>query len=494
MTPRQADAATRTATDLFRERLDNMPNQRHTLYRLADLIEWSVFDNEFGSLYCPDNGCPGKPTQLMVGLQYLKHCYGLSDEAVVSGWVENPYWQYFCGEVYFQHEAPVDPSSLTRFRRRIGESGCEQILQVTVAAGVQSKAVKATDFKRVTVDTTVQEKAVSYPTDSKLLNRSRVRLVRLCHKQGVVLRQSYARKGPRALQQANRYGHAKQYRRLRREVKRLRTYLGRVVRDIERKTAGNAARQAVFANELALAKRLLGQQKQDKNKLYSLHAPEVECISKGKVQKRYDKSSGQTICTAQAARRVAPRDGRNEFGMKASIATTNKSNFVVGGMALPGSPYDGHTLKKALAQVRRLTGTSIDEAFVDKGYRGHDETASTVYISGQKRGIKTQRLKRSLKRRQAIEPVIGHLKADGLLGRNHLKGTQGDQLNVLLSCAGHNLRLILRRLRLFCLENRILILAWLRLLVPVARLSGVGTQLNRKLAGLAPLPAPIMAT
>ena len=184
MTPRQPDAATRTATDLFRERLDNMLNQRHALYRLADLIEWSVFDNEFGSLYCPDNGCPGKPTRLMVGLQYLKHVYGLSDEAVVSGWVENPYWQYFCGETYFQHEAPIDPSSLTRFRRRIGESGCERILQVTVSAGVQSKAVKATDFKRVNVDTTVQEKAVSYPTDSKLLNRSRERLVRLCRQQG----------------------------------------------------------------------------------------------------------------------------------------------------------------------------------------------------------------------------------------------------------------------------------------------------------------------
>ena len=430
MTPRQADAATRTATDLFRERLDNMLNQRHALYRLADLLDWSVFDTEFGSLYCPDNGSPGKPTRLMVGLQYLKHVYGLSDEAVVSGWVENPYWQYFCGETYFQHEAPIDPSSLTRFRQRIGESGCERILQVTVAAGVQSKAVKAADFKRVTVDTTVQEKAVSYPTDSKLLNRSGSAWYGYAGKQGVVLRQSYARKGPRALQQANRYGHAKQYRRLRREVKRLRTYLGRVVRDIERKTAGNAARQAVFADELALAKRLLAQQKQDKNKLYSLHAPEVECISKGKVHKRY------------------------EFGVKASIATTNKSNFVVGGLALPGSPYDGHTLTKALAQVRRLTG-------------------------------------------EAIEPVIGHLKArhaDGLLGRNYLKGTQGDQLNVLLSCAGHNLRLILRRLRLFCLEKRILILAWLRLLMPAERLSGAGTQLNRKLACLAPLPAPIMAT
>ena len=456
MTPRQPDAETRTATDLFRERLDNMLNQRHALYRLADLLDWSVFDKAFGALYCPDNGCPGKPTRLLVGLQYLKHCYGLSDEAVVSGWVENPYWQYFCGETYFQHVPPIDPSSLTRFRQRIGESGCEKILQVTVSAGVQSRAVNAADFKRVTVDTTVQEKAVSYPTDSKLLNRSRERLVRLCRRHGVRLRQSYARKGPRALQQANRYGHAKQYRRLRREVKRLRTYLGRVMRDIERKTAGNPTQEAVFAEELGLARRLLAQQKADKNKLYSLHAPEVECISKGKVAKRY------------------------EFGVKASIATTNKSNFVVGGMAVPGNPYDGHTLKTALAQVRRLTGTRIDEAFVDKGYRGHDETASTVYISGQKRGIKTQRLKRSLKRRQAIEPVIGHLKANGLLGRNHLKGTEGDQVNVLLSCAGHNLRLILNRLRLFCLQTAAHLLAWLRLRVAPRCLSW--------------LPAPSMAT
>ena len=400
MTPRQPDAVTRPAPDLFRECLDNMLNQRHALYRLADLLDWSVFDKAFGALYCPDNGCPGKPMRLMVGLQYLKHCYGLSDEAVVSGWVENPYWQYFCGETYFRHEAPVDPSSLTRFRQRIGESGCETILQVTVAAGV-------------------------------------------------ALRQSYARVGPKAWVKAHRYAHARQYQRLRREVKRLRTYLGRVVRDSARKTADSAARQAVFAGELALAKRLLVQQKADKNKLYSLHAPEVECISKGKAHKRY------------------------EFGVKASIATTNKSNFVVGGMAVPGNPYDGHTLKNALEQVRRVTGLVIDEAFVDKGYRGHGEKTTTVYISGQKRGISTQRLKRSLKRRQAIEPIIGHLKADGRLGRNFLKGAEGDQVNVLLSCAGHNLRLVLNRLRLFCLEKGTRLGAWLRRWAAPRRLSGL---------------------
>lgn len=413
-------------TDLFRNRLDNLLDQRHELYRLADLIDWQSFDTAFGELYCPDNGCPAKATRLMVGLQYLKHLYSVSDDAVVMRWVENPYWQYFCGEEYFQHELPIDPSSMSRFRQRIGEAGCEKILQATVKAGLHSRTIKPAELKRVSVDTTVQEKAVTFPTDSKLLNRSRERLVKLCRKHGVRLRQSYARKGPEALLMTNRYAHARQLRRMRRQVKRLKTYLGRVVRDIERKIAGEAELQAIFADELALAKRLLKQQKTDRNKLYSLHAPEVECISKGKAHKRY------------------------EFGVKASIATTNKSNFLVGGLALPGNPFDGHTLVDALDQVRRVTGSVIDEAFVDRGYRGHSESESAVYISGQRRGIKTRRLKKSLKRRQAIEPVIGHLKSDGLLGRNYLKGRKGDQMNVMLSCAGHNLRLILRRLRVFC--------------------------------------------
>jgi len=430
MRPKEPDPS--PDTDLFRNRLDNMLDQRHELYRLADLIDWQSFDEAFGELYCADNGCPAKATRLMVGLQYLKHLYKLSDDAVVMRWVENPYWQYFCGEEYFQHQLPIDPSSMSRFRQRIGEDGCERILQATVKAGVKSRTVKPADLKRVTVDTTVQEKAVAFPTDSKLLNRSRVRLVKLCRKHGIVLRQSYARKGPEALFRTNRYGHARQLRRMRRQVKKLKTYLGRVVRDIERKIAGEPELQAVFAEELALARQLLKQKKTDRNKLYSLHAPEVECISKGKAHQRY------------------------EFGVKASIATTNKSNFVVGGLALPGNPFDGHTLVEALNQVRRMTDSVIDEAFVDRGYRGHNEANAAVYISGQKRGIKTVRLKKSLKRRQAIEPVIGHLKSDGLLGRNYLKGTTGDQMNVMLSCAGHNLRLILRRLRLFCRR----ILAW----------------------------------
>ena len=317
---------------------------------------------------------------------------------------------------------------MSRFRRRIGGAGCEKILQATVDAGLKSKAIKPNDLKRVTVDTSVQEKAVSFPTDSKLLNRSRSRLVKICHKHEVPLRQSYARKGPEALLLENRYAHARQMRRMRRQVRKLRTYLGRVVRDIERKIADSTELQAIFAGELAMATRLLIQKKTDRNKLYSLHAPEVECISKGKAHKRY------------------------EFGVKASVATTNKSNFIVGGLTMPGNPFDGHTLVGALEQIRRLTGSIIEEVFVDRGYRGHGEATSAVYISGQRRGIKTHRLKRSLKRRQAIEPVIGHLKSDGLLGRNYLKGTMGDHMNVMLSYAGHNLRLVLRQLKFFCLH------------------------------------------
>lgn len=423
MTPKKTDNT--PELDLFRSKLSNLLDQRHALYKLAALINWQSFEDEFGTFYCDHNGSPGKPIRLMVGLEYLKQIHDVSDDQVVAGWVENPYWQYLCGEEYFQHQLPIDPSSLSRFRQRIGGSGCEKLLAGSIQAGLKSGTVKTRDFKRVTVDTTVQEKAVTFPTDSKLLNRSRERLVKLCQRNAIKLRQTYARKGPQAALKASRYAHARQMKHLRRQVRTLRTYLGRVVRDIERQIADDPTHQLVFAEELAMAKRLLAQEKHSKGKLYSLHAPEVECLSKGKAHKRY------------------------EFGVKVSISSTNKSNFIVGALSLPGSPYDGHTLQHALTQTRRLTNTEIDEAFVDRGYRGHGEETTQVYISGQRRGIKTRSLRKRLKRRQAIEPIIGHLKSDGRLDRNYLQGMVGDAMNVLLCCAGHNLRLILRVLRIF---------------------------------------------
>jgi len=297
----------------------------------------------------------------------------------------------------------------------------EQLLAATVEAALASGAVKPSSLERVTVDTTVQPKAIAFPLDSRLYHRGREILVRLAAKHGVKLRQSYHRLGKRTLRLANRYAHARQMRRARREIRRLKTFLGRVARDVGRKIAERPGVAPHFAQPLARVARLLAQQKSDHGKLYALHAPEVECLAKGKAHKRY------------------------EFGVKVSVATTNREGLVLGMMALPGNPYDGHTLASALAQVDRITGVAAARAYVDRGYRGHGLDHRRVFISGQRRGI-TATIRRELRRRSAIEPVIGHMKTDGRLGRNFLAGVPGDAINALLSGAGYNLRLILNHL------------------------------------------------
>jgi len=181
--------------DLFRHRLENLIDTCHELVKLSESINWDHFEGQWGATFC-DNGRPGIATRLIAGRHYLKHTYALSDEQVVQRWSENPYWQYFCGATYFQHELPLNPSSLTRWRQRLGGKGMESLLSATIDAAIESKAVKARDLKRVTVDSTVQEKAIAFPTDSRLYNRARERLVRLAKAHGVPLRQSYVRVGP----------------------------------------------------------------------------------------------------------------------------------------------------------------------------------------------------------------------------------------------------------------------------------------------------------
>lgn len=243
-------------------------------------------------------------------------------------------------QTFFQHKKPIHRADLGRWRKRIGEDGLEFLLSETIRIGVKTETVKESSLKRVSVDTTVQPKNVSHPTDAKLLNRSRVRLVRLAMRFGVVLRQSYHRLGPQTLLMANRYAHARQMRRMAREVRKLRTFLGRVMRDIERKMPSDPAQMAALEEELALARRLLAQQRDSKNKLYSLHEPQVVCIAKGKAHKPY------------------------EFGCKVSVAVTNRESFVVGMRALTGNPYDGHTLAGALEQVERLSGQKPERCYV----------------------------------------------------------------------------------------------------------------------------------
>ncbi len=425
MKPRKPESSPHE--DLFRMKLEQLINQRHELCRLARVIDWQRCEAQFGALYA-EEGRPGIPVRLMVGLHYLKHAFNESDESVVARWVENPYWQYFCGEEYFSHRLPIDPSQMTRFRQRIGETGCEWMPGLTVQAGLDTHTVKESSLRVVNVDTTVQEKAIAFPTDARLYHKARNTLVRHAKQLNIALRQSYARVGKVALAKHGRYANAKQMKRAKREQRKLRTYLGRVIRDIERKaSAGQLER---LSHLLTLAQRIHQQQRKDHGKVYSMHASEVECIAKGKAHKRY------------------------EFGVKVGIVSTSKESFVIGMQALPGNPYDGHTLQSSLEQVQRITGQLPTEAYVDRGYKGHGLDTLTVWIAGAKRNV-TAAIKRKLKRRNAIEPVIGPLKSDGRLGRNFLTGSLGDAMNAILCGAGHNLRKILNHLRLFCVLTKL---------------------------------------
>ena len=403
--------------DASKVRLALLVSHEHPLYRLAEAIDWDRFEAELGPLYAEEVGRPGLPTRLMVGLHYLKYLFDESDESVVEKWVENPYWQFFCGRLYFEHELPCHPTSLVRWRHRLGAAGVEKLLTETLSTAKREQALKASEIKRVNVDTTVQEKAVAFPTDARLYHKARRALVHAAQAAGIPLRQTYVRLGRQALARQGRYAQARQMKRARRETKRLRQYLGRVIRDIRRKCPKPAP---ALKSLLERSERILRQQRHDSPKLYSVHAPEVECIAKGKTHKPY------------------------EFGCKVVVVTTSKSNRVVGVEAAHENPYDGATLSPALKQVERTTEVRPEAAFVDRGFKGavyHPEGVA-VYVSGRKRLTRT--LKALLRRRSAIEPVIGHLKGEHKMERNHLLGREGDRINALLTGCGFNLRKLWR--------------------------------------------------
>jgi len=406
---------------LFQAHFDQLLNPAHPLLKLAGQIDWAAFDDAFGELYCQDNGAPAKATRLMVGLHYLKHAFNESDESVVAKWVENPYWQAFCGYSHMRHKLPIHPTSMTKWRQRIGAEKLEALLKQTVAVAVEQKHLPQSELRQVNVDTTVQEKNITHPTDAKLLYRAILKLSAAAKDRGIALRQSYVRVGKKASVKAGRYAHAKQFKRMRRELRKLRTYVGRMIRDIQRKTLAPGSSDEALSALLERCQRLVDQQPTDSNKLYSLHEPEVRCISKGKAHKRY------------------------EFGQKVSVATTNRRDWFVGALLCEGNPYDGHTLGKTIEQVESITGVPITDGYVDKGYRGHDYTGdATIHIagSGSKRLTRTQRKRR--KRRSAVEPKIGHAKHEHRLGRCYLKGLEGDAMNVVLAAAGANLAKLLR--------------------------------------------------
>ena len=425
--------------ELFQSELEQIIDLNHPLVRLGTRLDWDSLESALGATYHPTQGAPGTPTRLMVALHYLKYEHDLSDEDVVLHWLENPYWQYFSGERYFQHRLPIDASSMTRWRQRLGEAGAEQMLRETIAAGIRMGAIRSADLKRINVDTTVQTKAVRYPTDARLYHRSRERLVKMARREGVVIKQSYRHVGKRLLLASSRYAHARQMKLARACTRKLRTQLGRVVREIERQVSEPSEQ---LSQLLATAHRIHAQQRHDKNKVYSVHEPEVECIAKGKAGKPY------------------------EFGNKVSVAVTSRGGWLVGAKSFTGNPYDGHTLAAQMKQVRHMIGDRVREAHVDMGYRGHDYAGAVmVHVDKRTRGRTPKALWRWMKRRAAVEPSIGHLKNEHRLERNRLRGIYGDAINAMLAAAAMNFHKLLGAFGLYFLRSLLAIWSQFQLIL-----------------------------
>ena len=386
-------------------------SSKHPLYILANQVDWSFFDEHFKKHYREDFGRPALPIRLMVSLLILKHLRNLSDESMVEQWAENAYYQYFSGAVFFTPGPPCEASELVHFRNRIGAEGIELILKESIRInGKDGREDKAS------VDTTVQEKNISYPTDNKLHRKIIKKCVAMADKEGIELRQSYKRTLKRLGIDQRFRSHPKNAKKARRADRKVKTIAGRLLRELIRKLPAS-----MYAEDLALFQRVLEQKRNDKNKVYSLHEPDVLCISKGKEHKKY------------------------EFGSKISIALTQTTGVIIGALNIAGNQYDGHTLEAVLEQQKRLSGQTLSEIFVDRGYRGVTKVGqkmihSPKIFSKKISRYKQKKLRKGFSRRAAIEPVIGHLKANYRLSRNFYKGIKGDAINVMLAAAAMNFK------------------------------------------------------
>ena len=473
-------------TDFFRQPLAEMIDPRHPLAVLASRLPWAQIeaalaphfarqvregravaqDDLFGSSWqvagvgVAAAGRARLPIRLMASLLYLKHAYKLSDEELVERWAENVVWQHFSGMTFYEPRLPCDATQIGRFRAAIGEAGVEELLKATIDTAVASKAIKPVEFERLIVDTTVQEKAIAHPVDSRLLEIARHKVVAAAKRSGIALKQTFVKEGKSLRRRAGGYAHAKQFKRLRKVVKRQRTILGIVLREVGRKIEQASEATALTLTSLRTlmqrAERIRSQRPKDKNKLYALHAPEVECIGKGKARKPY------------------------EFGVKVSVAVTHKQGLMVGARSFTGNPYDGHTLNEQLEQVRILTedtATKPKQVVVDLGFRGVDADNPGVQIihRGKFKSLTAQQ-RRWLKRRQAIEPAIGHLKHDNGMDRCWLQGATGDALHAVLCAAGYNIRWLLRSIVRLGLTGLVAPLFALLVTLAVALVTGTGMR------------------
>ena len=396
--------------------LESTLNHKHPLFILAHKVDWDMFEKAFSPLYCLDNGRPAKPIRLMVGLLILKHVRNLSDESVVEQWSENIYYQYFCGQQDFLPTAPCAASELVHFRHRIGEEGIELILKESIRING-----KDGEDKDVYFDTTVQEKNITFPTDDKLAKKIIKKCLKIANENDLKLRQTYTRTLKKLSYDQRFRNHPKNKGKARKADKKVKTIAGRLVRDVERKLGEKAS---AYQEILDLFKRVLAQKQKDKNKIYSLHEPDVCCISKGKEHKPY------------------------EFGNKASFGWT-ASGVIVAALGFRNE-YDGHTLDKSIEQVERLRESPPENGIGDRGYRGRRKVGETIIhipkpFSKKMSAYMQRKQKKYFRKRAGIEPVIGHLKADHRLSRNFYKGIFGDNINVMLAAAGFNFKRMMNK-------------------------------------------------
>jgi len=398
--------------------LEDTLNQKHPMYILANKVNWQLFEDSFTSLYCSDNGRPGKAIRLMVGLLILKHLRNISDESVVEQWSENVYYQYFCGQKEFMPVEPCEASELVHFRHRIGESGIELILK-------ESIRINGNDSHDSTasIDTTVQEKNITFPTDSKLHRKIIDKCRKIAEKENLPIRQSYTRTLKKLSFDQRFRNHPRNKWKARKADRKEKTIAGRLVRELERNLLPNSR----YESQIDLFKRILSQKKNDNNKIYSVHEPEVQCISKGKEHKKY------------------------EFGNKVSIIYTQTTGVIIGAMGFR-NPYDGHTVEPALEQTERLLGKRTIKTLIgDRGYKGKRQINDTTIeipkpFSDKKQSqYRQNKLKKQFRRRAAIEPINGHLKTDHRLNRNFYKGITGDNINIMLAAAAFNFKRMMNK-------------------------------------------------
>ena len=392
------------------------------LYKLAENFDWEKLEKSWSIHFSKVMGRTSKSPRLIAGLMIVSYKEGLSDEEVVDQFSQNMYYQFLCGETHFTHKRPCHPSLLSKWRRLVGDEGVAKLLEETIELAKRLGVITNESIKRVIVDTTVMEKDIKYPKDYELLERSRSRMVELAKKGGVDLNHTYNRKGPKLCHHAGRFLHKKKMDKFREILDEQRRIVTDMVRDLMRKKEYivDIALKMETSRFCDIVERLLKAEKG--KKIYSLHEPDVHVICKGKLRNPY------------------------EYGCKSSVTVTFQECFIVGMQALEGAPYDGHTLTPALQQVEDLTGVTPEEAYADAGYIGHKHETATVYISGQTSGL-TEQQKVDLKRRSAVEPIIGHMKSEGRLARCPLKGIIGDKIHAILCAVAHNIRKLIKEIR-----------------------------------------------